>query len=73
MTPKNPQDLLQATVMLDKAFRRNAKSKAAMKKMARKLKAVRRAKDITEIRVLLGMARVALDKAEFIARTGERK
>ncbi len=58
---------MAATKLLHKQCMKNKRAKAALRKMSRKLQQARRAKDLVEIRVLLGMAQVALAKAEFIA------
>lgn len=71
MTPKNPFDML-LTADVDRLVHGNKRAQKALAKAGRKLKAARSAKKLTEIRLLLGMARVALDKAEFIARSASK-
>lgn len=72
MTPRNPIHLL-LTADIDRLVGKSKAARKAVAKAGRKLQLARRAKKVTQIRLLLGMARVALDKAEFIARTGAGK
>ena len=51
-----------------KPVKLNSKANRTIKKCKRKLRKARTAKSLTELRILIGMARVALDKAERIAR-----
>ena len=57
-------EMASATMKQVKANKAACKS---FRKAKRKMKRALRAKQVTEIRILLGMARVALDRAEAIA------
>lgn len=72
MTPRNPFDML-LTADIDRLVSRSKSARKAVAKASRKLAQARKAKRVTEIRVLLGMAQVALDKAVFVAQTGGGK
>jgi len=71
MTPKSLTDMLLPSPKLDKLAAKNKGAKNALKKMQRKLRAAQRAKTMTEVRMLIGMAQVALSKAEFLTRTAK--
>ena len=57
---------------IDRLVHGNKKARKALAKAGRKLKAARQATRLTEIRLLLGMATFAIDKAEFIARSAKK-
>ncbi len=73
MTPKNPLDLLSNSPEMDRLVRESKAARRAMKKASRKLKAAKKARGFTEISLLLGMARIAIDKAAFVAKTSFTK
>ena len=58
-------EMASATMKQVKANKQACKS---FRKAKRKMKRALRAKQVTEMRVLIGMARVALDRAEAIAK-----
>lgn len=69
MTPNTLAKLLLPSKSLDALARKSKGAKKAVGKARRKLAQARKAKDLTSIRLLLGMAQVALAKAEFLAQT----
>jgi hypothetical protein len=54
--------------MLNKAVRKSRKASKAMAKAQRKMEKALHSRNIQEIQVLLGMAKVAIQKAETIAK-----
>lgn len=70
MTPNKLAAMLLPSPKLNRLARKSKGAKKAVGKARRKLREAVRAKDLTSIRLLLGMAQVALNKAEFIAKTG---
>lgn len=69
MTPKLLSDMLLPSPKLDKLARKHKGARSALKKLQRKLRQARKARNLTEIRILLGMAQAALAKAEFLTQT----
>lgn len=73
MTPKLIRSLLLPSPQLDKLARKSKSAKKSVAKARRKLQQAIRAKDLTSIRLLIGMAQTALAKAEFLAQTTKGK
>jgi hypothetical protein len=72
VTPKNPFLMLPSSPELDRLVQKSKQARKAVKKFRRKLEQAQKAKKLTEIRVLIGMAQVALSKAEFLAKTAQK-
>lgn len=73
MTPKMLNGMLLPNPALDSLAKKSKSAKRAVAKCNRKLRQAIRAKKLTSIRLLLGMAQVALTKAEFLANTKENR
>ena len=73
MQPLTLDQIKMQQKALERAFRSSHKAQKAMKKSHRKLKQAMRSSNLTEIRILLGMAHIAIDKAEAIAKLSQPK
>ncbi len=69
MTPNNPLDLLLPNAKIDRLIRKSKAASKAARKARRKLAQAVKVKTAAEMRCLIGMAQVALCKAEFLARS----
>jgi hypothetical protein len=63
------ETLLKKSVANERAIQKNKKSQKALAKAKRKLKTALTSKTVEGIRIAIGMAQVALDKAQFLSST----
>ena len=66
MTPNLLSDLIN-NPKIDKLAKKSKSARKSIKKLQRKLKMARKTNRLTDLRMLLGMAQVALSKAELLA------
>lgn len=71
MTPRNLIALMADNPDIDRMTRKSKRAGKAVDKAKRKLRQALKSKRLTDIRILLGMAQVAIDKAALIAKIGE--
>lgn len=68
MTGLDFSGLMAKNTEIEKRIRKNKKARNAMKKATRKIKKAIKADTAEQMKILLGMAQVAVSKAQTIAR-----